>query len=277
MLNFRSLAFVALALALSSAVHCLAEEISNPKLGYAFTLPEGFLADDQLRREMHVDQLWERIADDPTRSVFISLKHFPSVLGREPSVLPPGARGMTSTLKWNDYDIQYARIIEESTGLEMVTYGVHVPLKPQAIAIDVSSTVANDAEAEKIMRALVASVRGPSNWADEDVAGFLPAGSPAVRFSIMASIVIGGLAILIVARRTAQRGMILALCFLIYFSTTLVSATSADALLLVGSFRLLAVAGGLLGLIDLCWPRPEPDPVAPEAMPRLETPPARGE
>jgi hypothetical protein len=68
-------------------------------------------------------------------------------------------------LKWKSHDIPVVKVSERhDDGLEIMTYNAQVPLVPKAIQIRVAGVKEKEEELEQILRIVLSSIEGESNW-----------------------------------------------------------------------------------------------------------------
>jgi hypothetical protein len=166
-----------------------AEVIRDEALGFTLTVPEGF-ADyppgRQLSGTLYAYATGEPGTDDFT---MIGIKPMGGTIGREP--LPaselPQAEGIKFDLrreKWKSFDID-VMVGVTTQGLGAAVVIAQVPLKRQAIQVAVTAPDARQADLLPLLRSLLASLDGPSNWLTD------------AERSRRAGTVIGGLAVVL--------------------------------------------------------------------------------
>jgi hypothetical protein len=160
--------FAVVALGLLSAATARAEVIRDEALGFTLTVPEGFVDYPPGREQQGTPYAYVKGQPGTTDFTIIGVKPMGGTIGREP--LPaselPQADGIKFDLrreKWKSFDIEVlVGVAQQEPGIAVLV--AQVPLKRQAIQLAVTSPLARQAELLPLLRSLLASLDGPSNW-----------------------------------------------------------------------------------------------------------------
>jgi hypothetical protein len=155
---------------MSFAWHLGAAEtlISDSKLHFSITIPNGFEAATDASKTMKCDYAFTR----PPRSneklpTGIAILGLSGTIGRNiPSQVktPTGDPCEIQQYSWHTMDITAAACPETVHGIQCVNLNAVVPLAPQAIRLTVFGEVSNRPELEGILRSILSTLEGRSNW-----------------------------------------------------------------------------------------------------------------
>jgi hypothetical protein len=103
---------------------------------------------------------------------FILVSRLGGVLGRE-KIDPKGvgAKNPNITIlseKWKDFDVEVFRVPERAGNLQLLTFNAQVPLKPEAVQIAVIGEAASENELRSLLRSVLSSLDGSTNWLNTD-------------------------------------------------------------------------------------------------------------
>jgi hypothetical protein len=156
------------ALGLLHGATARADVIRDEALGFTLTVPEGFVDYPPGREQQGTPYAFVKGEPGRTDSTIIGIKPMGGTIGREPlpaSELPQGD-GINFDVrreKWKSFDIEVlVGVAQQEPGIAVVV--AQVPLKPQAIQVAVTAPLARQAELLPLLRSLLASLDGPSNW-----------------------------------------------------------------------------------------------------------------
>jgi len=145
-----------------------ADVIRDEALGFTMTVPEGFVDYAPGREQQGTAYAYVKGEPGTTNFAIIGIKPMGGTIGREP--LPPSelpqADGIKFDLrreKWNSFDIEVlVGVAQQEPGIAVLV--AQVPLRRQAIQVAVTAPLARQAELLPLLRSLLASLDGPSNW-----------------------------------------------------------------------------------------------------------------
>lgn len=271
--------FLLLLLLPSSA---LGETIVDDANGFTLKLPEGFVANAELKKAapniIHAFVLGD--SSDDELDIMLIIERLRGTLGRErlsDKDFPPGFKGRRFSAKWQGMDVDAFSVPEELGDLKTVTYNVQIPLKKAAIQIKLFGAVDRDKELTALRTEILQGLKGESNWnlaselnaaiAAESKAKQAGGNSTSNRLGAISNsnaygyvllvvaivIVVGGLVGLFFISKIAPKGTVLGLSVLMYaiswgFGS---SIQSRELMLVSGSLRMLGFAGGILGIFEL--------------------------
>ena len=248
------------------------ETIVDDQRGFTLTLPDGFVSYPDLlgaKPEIVHCFILGDLNDDEADVVLI-IELMGGLIGRErlsQGDLPPGFQGRLFTTRWNAFEVDALEIPEQLGELQLITYNVQIPLKPSAIQVKLMGPADREAELKALLAEVLAGLKGESNWSDpaEPTSGL--SSSPNYRFVLLGFaivFIVGGLVALWVVSRRTPKGTVLVIAVMIYtLSFGFETARIREAILLAGACKMLGVAGGILGVIDLVRkrkPKEEPAP-----------------
>jgi hypothetical protein len=101
----------------------------------------------------------------------VMLQDLGGLIGREmpkPSEMPANAR--VETVPWKSHEVLLVAVREVEAGVASVTLNAQVPLTPKAIQVSVFGPQSDEAQLRQELRAIVASVEGPTNWGETGMA-----------------------------------------------------------------------------------------------------------
>lgn len=255
-----ALAPLVTALVLLSSNLRAGETIVDKSLGFTLSLPEGFVAKPDLIAAApdiaHAFVLGDLTDDQPDIMLFI--ERMGGVIPREPlspEQLPPGFQGRLFTMKWQGFDVDAFEVPEQLNGVEMLTYNVQIPLKHKAIQVKLFGPADREAELRGLLSEILAGLEGESNWIPSAVPSLPVTESPRYGIILLAGavmIVLGGLVVLWLISRTAPKGAVLVIAVGIWiFGMMLSDIRIREIMLFSGAMKMLGIAGGILGIIDL--------------------------
>jgi hypothetical protein len=108
---------------------------------------------------------------DLTATVFrlhgtIGREHLdPSKAGR----MPPGVKCVgVRQQKWKSFNIDVLEMEVTQGDIHMVVRGAQVPLRNEAIQLNIGAPIGKEAEADALLTELLAGLDGPTNWLTDD-------------------------------------------------------------------------------------------------------------
>jgi hypothetical protein len=147
------------------------ETVSHSELGLRLTIPEGF-AQDPARARGGVIYHFERPpVGDRKVATFVVVSRLGGTLGREKidpkSVAAKNPSVAIVTERWKGFDIEVFRVPEQLGEIQMLTFNAQVPLKPEAVQVAVIGDARDEAELREILRGLLGTLEGETNWFTE--------------------------------------------------------------------------------------------------------------
>lgn len=145
----------------------IAGEFSHTQLGLRFRVPDDFVEVPE-REQGAIVFAFTRPANNLQVSDVILVKRLGGVLERErpdPKELSEKAPGATiTTEKWKEFEINVSRIPQKVDDVQLVTIVAEVPLKREAVQIGVGGDASREDEFKSILRSILATVEGETNW-----------------------------------------------------------------------------------------------------------------
>jgi hypothetical protein len=143
------------------------ETVANQALGVRLSVPDGFVQD---KTKVAGDVIFAFIrpaaAGEKANSGII-VSRMRGVMGRDkidPKLLAKAPHVSLVSEKWKTFDLEVMRVPEKIAGLDLVTFNAQVPLKPEAIQLSVAGEASHEAELRTILRTVLATVDGQTNW-----------------------------------------------------------------------------------------------------------------
>lgn len=228
--------------------------------GFILTLPQGFEPNPDLVGATP-DIVHAFLLGDPTDDeldIMLFIEKMPGTIGRErlkPEYLPPGFQGRLFTTQWQGFDVDAFAVPEQLGDIKTITYNVQVPLKRAAIQVRLFGPVDRESELTKLLAETLAGLKGESNWIQSAVPSSSAASSRTYGFILLAVAIVfilGGLIVLWLVSRKAPKGTVLAMAVGVYFAGVALDGVRVrEIVMLTGALRMLGVAGGILGIVDL--------------------------
>jgi hypothetical protein len=169
----RSLKSIALGmtLALAAAPLFAGETVANQALGFRLSVPDGFVQDPTKAQGDIVFAFMRPPGPSDKANSAVMVSRMRGVIGREkidPKLLAKAPKVSLVPEKWKDFEIEVMRVPEEIGGVKVVTFNAQVPLKPEAIQISVVGEVARENELRSVLRTVLATLDGQTNWLTTD-------------------------------------------------------------------------------------------------------------
>lgn len=264
MIFIRTLLVIVAIMVLPPSHLTAASIITDDDCGFTLTLPDGFVP----KPELVVDQpdiVHGFVLVDPTNDevgIILLIEKLHGTIARErldPEDMPLELRAGIFTTQWQDFDIDVVTVPEQLGELKIITYNVQIPLRRAAIQIRLVGPADRESELRSLLEKTIAGLEGESNWKPSTTSSASRAVESSRRHGIVPwvvaiVIVLGGLALLWLVSKKAPKGIVLAISVGCYF----VGAAPDDAgergipfLTITIALKLLGIAGGILGIIDL--------------------------
>jgi hypothetical protein len=145
----------------------IAEEISDARLGFRFTVPKGFQRAEQQDDPNIVYAFVEPPETGQTAGRIIGIERMGGQIGREGvdalrKTAPPGVT--LTTERWKSFEIVVGRVEESLEGVPMVILNAQVPLKPEAVLVKAIGPLDREADVRAALREALAGLDGSTNW-----------------------------------------------------------------------------------------------------------------
>jgi hypothetical protein len=238
-----------------------AETLNDPTYHFTLALPDGFEPAPQFIGAKP-DIIHAYAYGEPDRNgmrVLLLIERMHGTIGREhinASKLPPGSKGSIFVTRWHDFEVDAISVPEQQRGTDYLTCNVQIPLKHEAIQVELFGAASRKAELDRLLPQVLGGLNGESNWLGSAMpAGSSFASSPHYTMLLMvvtAVAVIGGLVVLWLISRRTSRGTVLGIAIAIYLCGWWIRDNRVrEVVLLIGILRMLGFAGIILGIVDL--------------------------
>ena len=267
MRRMRVKSIVAVVSLLAAVSQSHADTVSDPKLGFTLKLSSEFIPRPDLVGVtpdiVHAFQFGE--AREGEIAVLLLIEKLGGVIGRErlkKEGMPPGFNGKLFITMWRGFEIDGFEVPETVNGIDAITYNVQIPLKGEAIQVKLFGPADREETLKPLLRQILDDLDGESNWlssaAPSAVAESKNYGTILLCLGI--GVVVAGLVVLWLVSRRVPTGTVLVIAVVLYFlSWQIDDIRVREIRLLSGTMRMLGVAAGILGIIDLCRNRkPKP-------------------
>jgi hypothetical protein len=184
---------LALALACSAiSATARAEVIRDDKLNFTLTLPDGFKDFPEGKEQQGLAYSFIQGTPGTQDFTIVGIKPMGGIIGREALEKKdlPHFDGVTFDLrreKWKSFDIDVMVGTARQEDLGVFVAVAQVPLKKEAIQLTVAGPEAHKPQVLAMLRTLLASLDGPSNW--------LTDAERSMRLGKVAGGLVGGLAV----------------------------------------------------------------------------------
>ena len=169
-MNIRIAMGLALALACGAiSATARAEVIRDDKLNFTLTLPEGFKDFPEAKEAQGLAYSFIQGTPGTQDFTIVGVKPMGGIIGREALQKKdlPHFDGVTFDLrreKWKTFDIDVMVGTARQEDLGVFVTVAQVPLKKEAIQLTVAGPEARKTQVLAMLRTLLASLDGPSNW-----------------------------------------------------------------------------------------------------------------
>jgi len=169
-MNIRIAMGLALALACGAiSATARAEVIRDDKLNFTLTLPEGFKDFPEAKEAQGLAYSFIQGTPGTQDFTIVGVKPMGGIIGREALQKKdlPHFDGVTFDLrreKWKSFDIDVMVGTARQEDLGVFVTVAQVPLKKEAIQLTVAGPEARKTQVLAMLRTLLASLDGPSNW-----------------------------------------------------------------------------------------------------------------
>jgi hypothetical protein len=141
-------------------------QVRNAELGYTLTLPAGFQEYPEGRSQKAVVDCWtETTPVSAHGGIILFVQRMHGVLPRErmrQEDLP--ATTHLVTLKWKGFDIDGLSTRTSKDNVPVFVLASQVPLRREAVQLVVSGPADQEARAQEMMTAMLATLDGETNW-----------------------------------------------------------------------------------------------------------------
>jgi hypothetical protein len=153
--------------AISATAH--AEVIRDDKLNFTLTLPDGFKDFPEAKEQQGLAYSFLQGTPGTQDFTIVGIKGMGGIIGREALQKKdlPHFDGVTFDLrreKWKSFDIDVMVGTARQGDVGVFVTVAQVPLKKEAIQVTVAGPEARKAQVLAMLRTLLASLDGPSNW-----------------------------------------------------------------------------------------------------------------
>lgn len=248
---------------LPSVSQSRADTVTDPELGFTLNLSSEFIPRPDLVGAtpdiVHAFQYGDATEDGV--AVLLIIKKLGGVMGRErlkKQDMPPGINGEIFVTTWQGFEIQGFEIPETVNGMNAITYNVLIPLKGAAIKVQLMGLADREENLKPLLRQILDGLDGESNWLSSAAPSTIGNSENygAVLLCIGIGGVVAGLKILWYVSRRSPKGTVLVIAVVLYFLSWQIDDTRVREIeLLSGVMRMLGVAAGILGIVDLCRKR----------------------
>ena len=272
---------------LPSVSQSRADTVTDPKLGFTLKLSAEFFARPDLIGTtpdiVHAFQYGDATEDGIP--VLLLIEKLGGVIGRErlkKQDMPPGFNGELFVTTWQGLEIDGFEIPETVNGINAITYHVQIPLKGEAIQVKLFGPADREENLRRLLRQILDGLDGESNWHSSAAPSTVGDSENygAVLLWIGIGGVLAGLVGLWFVSRRSPRGTVLVIAVVLYFLSWQIDGVRVREIqLLSGTLRMLGVAAGILGIVDLCRKRKpaieRPHALEPAAGSDSNPPPAQ--
>ncbi len=186
-----------------------AQEINDVRFNFTARVPAGFKPWPNSRPMPSGSTIYCYYLgdlDDDQPEVVIGFEHLGGVLGRERLDVKdvPGGLGLKNATvereTWKDLEIDVFSTDMNSNGFDIHAYVAQVPLKPEAIQINIAGLATRKTEVREYLRFVLANLNGESNWLSEKerVAKLVEGVG---KMAIFVAVVVVGIVLIVRARR----------------------------------------------------------------------------
>ena len=244
-----------------------ADTVTDPTLGFTLKLSSDFMPRPDLVGAtpdiVHAFQYGE--TTDDGIAVLLLIEKLGGVIGGErlkKQDMPPRFTGKLFVTTWQGFEIDGVEVPETANGIDAITYNVQIPLKSEAIQVKLFGPADHEETLKPLLRQILDGLEGKSNWlssaAPSAVAERENYGTVLLCLGIIG--IVAGLVFLWCVSRRTPKGTVLLIAAILYFvSWQIDDIRVREIRLLSGSMRMLGVAAGILGIVDLCRKR-KPNP-----------------
>ena len=153
--------------AISATAH--AEVIRDDKLNFTLTLPDGFKDFPEAKEQQGLAYSFLQGTPGTQDFTIVGIKPMGGIIGREALQKKdlPHFEGVTFDLrreKWKSFDIDVMVGTARQGDVGVFVTVAQVPLKKEAIQVTVAGPEAHKTQVLAMLRTLLASLDGPSNW-----------------------------------------------------------------------------------------------------------------
>ncbi len=144
-----------------------ARPVQNAAIGFSIDLPE---ASAELPRE-NANVLYSlKVPTGNEGALVLGVGRMHGTLARDSHIkvdlLPKGSR--LEDYVWRGFHVEGARVPIDANGTQLISHRVQIPLRPEAIQIEVTGRLEDDLAAKDLLSQLVASVDGKSDWLSDE-------------------------------------------------------------------------------------------------------------
>ena len=154
-------------LAISATLLNAAVDVSHPQTGLRLLVPEGFEQDPERIKGEVIFAFQRPAAGDHRVVTLILIRRLEGVISREKIGKKLAERypiADTTTEQWKGLDLEVFRVYEREGEIRVLAYMTQVPLKPNAVQVEVFGEADREEELKNLLRSILGSMDGKSNW-----------------------------------------------------------------------------------------------------------------
>jgi hypothetical protein len=243
------------------------ETIVDDARGFTLTLPDGFVPNPAIVGAAP-EIIHGFVLGDPTDDeldIVLFIEKMRGTIGRErlkSEDMPPGFQGRLFTTQWHGFELDAFAVPEQLGEIKTITYNIQIPLKRAAIQVKLFGAAERESELKTLLAEILAGLHGESNWIQSAVPSSPVTSSENYGVILLAFAIVfilGGLVVLWLLSRKAPKGTVLAIAAGIYCAGLALAGRVREIVMLSGALKMLGVAGGILGIVDLVRKRKPQD------------------
>jgi hypothetical protein len=236
------------------------ETVVDAKRGFSFKTPEGFSpapADRKSPTFSHTFILGD--PSDDTPDISLGIQPLGGVIGREhlkTEDVPKGLNGRVFLAKWKGFDVDGIESRMTVEGYDVLSLGVQVPIRTEAIQVNVAGLASREKELRQYLSEVLASLDGQTNWIPSAIPGSFTSSESYgyILFGATAVIVIGGAVVFFFMGRKRNEAWLVAAGVLVWCGGFIFpSVGTREIMMLSGSVHGLGVVVFLMGLVLLVF------------------------
>jgi hypothetical protein len=151
-----------------------AREVTNSRFGFTINIPNEF--QDFPEGKIRPETIYSFIRPTLTsqRDLTIHVERLRGTIGREPlppdganalkQTLPPGSTVEVYRSQWNKFQVEGVELKMPHENINVISRSAQIPLKKEAIQVVVTGPSIADSEISNVLKNLLGSLQGQSNW-----------------------------------------------------------------------------------------------------------------
>lgn len=144
-----------------------AEDVSHPQTGLRLLVPEGFSQDPDRIKGNVIFAFLRPAGGDQKMETLVLIRRLEGVISREKMGKKFAERfpiADTTTEEWKGLDLEVFRVYEREADTRVVGYVTLLPLKPNAVQVEVMGEAGREEELKNLLKSVLGSLDGKSNW-----------------------------------------------------------------------------------------------------------------